>query len=109
VTPSESEKELNVLGNALGQLVGDSIAAEDPILAGGLCVLHSSNQVSLVSVEAQETEDGGTLLTMAVALLSALLTQENDPRVQAHLRTALKATTDAQIVRVTPIDPSRVN
>jgi hypothetical protein len=107
MTP-ERENELTVLGSALGQLVEGSTTSADPVLAGGLCVLHRSNTVSLVSVEAPDAETG-TLITMAVALLAALVGQEQDPRVLAKLQKALKAATEAQIARVTPATNMRVN
>jgi hypothetical protein len=106
--PKERESELAALGTALGQLIAASALTPDPVLAGGLCVLHSNNIVSMVSVEAPDC-DAGTLITMSVALLSALATQEEDPRVRILLKKALKAATEAQIARVTPAINTRMN
>lgn len=104
----ERETELSGLGAALGQLIAASALTPNPVLAGGLCMLHSNNVVSMVSVEAQDC-DAGTLITMSVALLSALATQEEDPRVRTLLQKALKAATEAQIARVTPAINTRMN
>jgi hypothetical protein len=99
---------MNVLGTALGKLVEDTLSGEDPVLAGGMCVLHRSNICSVASIEAPNTESGA-LLMLAAALLLALSQQETDARVRERLRAALKAVNEAQVTRVTPDDTTRLN
>ena len=107
MTP-DREREIGILGSALGQIVNSKDNDQDPVLAGGMCLLHTSNKVSCVSVETESSETGGLIL-LAVALLTALVEDERDPRVKGKLQQALAAANEAQIANVTVDDKMLIN
>ncbi len=94
-------EEFTLLNDALKHVVERTSASSDPVLAGGVCILHKSKMLHMLSVESAD-EEFDTLNALLIALLGALVEQEKDPRVRKPLQQALQLTNQAQKLRLTP-------
>jgi hypothetical protein len=95
------------LQEELQRVVEGAASPDDPVLAGGLCLLRRSLELEVVSVEAAG-EESGTLLALSVALLGALVNQETDAQIQASLELALQHANVARRASIAPLT-GRVN
>lgn len=97
-----TEPEVLSLQEQLERVVEGAGCLENPVLAGGLCVLRRSLELEVVSVEAAG-EESGTLLALAVALLGALVIQESDARIRGSLELALEHANVARRACIAPV------
>lgn len=99
--------EFSGLNEALKNAIEQTENTADPILAGGVCVLYKSRMLEMLSVEAADIEFG-SLHALSVALLEALVKQEDDLRVKRPLQQALQLAAQAQKRRLTA-PPGKLN
>lgn len=92
---SSETSEALVLNRALQQVIRAAATADDPVMAGGVCILYKSRMMEMLSVETSDMEFG---------TLNALIAEELDSTVKSLLQKSLGFATKAQQTRLSPLN-----